>query len=154
MFDGQISADRDFEGFGPTLGLSGSADLLGNADTGKVDLDWSLTGAVLFGRQSADVEGLATDSFYSAPGISNYIQRPAPTSVTPTDYGGSRSHRATVPSLGGSLGLSYSVGRVGISTGYSWERYFDVIDGGINDRQTYDRTIQGPFLKLKVGFGS
>ena len=40
-----------------------------------------------------------------------------------------------------------------LSAGYRWERYFDVIDGGIAERKSYDRTIDGPYFKIAVGFG-
>ena len=40
-----------------------------------------------------------------------------------------------------------------MSTGYRWERYFDVLDVGYDKAKKYDRTIDGPYFKLSVGFG-
>ena len=40
-----------------------------------------------------------------------------------------------------------------VSTGYSYDRFFDAIDGGIDEAKQYDRTIHGPYLKLSIGFG-
>ena len=64
-----------------------------------------------------------------------------------------RSENATVPNLNLSLGLSYEVERIRISTGYSYDRFFDAIDGGLDEAKQYDRTIDGPYFKLSVGFG-
>ena len=58
-----------------------------------------------------------------------------------------------MPNLSLSLGVSYTVDRVKISTGYSYERFFDVIDGGVDEAKSFDRTIEGPYLKLSLGFG-
>jgi hypothetical protein len=52
-----------------------------------------------------------------------------------------------------SLGLSYEIQRVKVSSGYRWERYFDVLDTGYQDESASDRTIDGPYFKLAVGFG-
>ena len=59
----------------------------------------------------------------------------------------------TVPLAGASLGLSYDIDRVKIGAGYRFERYFDAIDGGIDEAKQYDRDIHGPYFKLSVGFG-
>ena len=64
-----------------------------------------------------------------------------------------RNENATVPLLDLSLGLSYDAGRVKLSTGYRWERYFDVLDVGQDEAQEADRTIDGPYFKIAVGFG-
>ena len=59
-----------------------------------------------------------------------------------------------VPTVGVSLGLSYEVERLKISGGYRMERFFDVLDGGADERSTVDRGFDGPFVKLSIGFGS
>ena len=118
-----------------------------------MNLDWSLSGSVLFGKQDTLVGGGYTDRFYSQNLMTLFFQRPEPASVTPTPVAGSRSRNVTVPSLEASMGLSYAVGRVNVSSGYRWERYFDVIDGGVDTAKPYDRTIDGPYFKIAVGFG-
>ena len=65
----------------------------------------------------------------------------------------SREDDVTVPNLTLELGLSYTIDRVKVSTGYSYDRFFDAIDGGFDEPKQYDRTIQGPYFKLSLGFG-
>jgi iron complex outermembrane receptor protein len=153
MYDGVASIEREFQSAGPTLSWDVAAKLLGDAERGVVTLDASLTGAALFGKQSVDVDALATDSFYSAQFLTFFNQRGIPVSVTPTPIIEQRSERVTVPVLDATLGLSYSLGRVSVGAGYSWERYFDMIDGGLDERQRHDRTLSGPYLRFKLGFG-
>ena len=64
-----------------------------------------------------------------------------------------RSQSVTVPVVDLSLGLSYTIDRVSIGAGYRWERYYDVLDAGDDEARDFDRTIDGPYLKLSVGFG-
>ena len=64
-----------------------------------------------------------------------------------------RTNDVTVPNLSLGLGLSYTIDRVKVSTGYAYDRFFDVIDGGYKAAKDYDRTIHGPYLKLSLGFG-
>ena len=33
------------------------------------------------------------------------------------------------------------------------ERYFNVLDAGYDERKDYDRTFDGPYVKVSVGFG-
>ncbi|HEX5777194.1 MAG TPA: Lpg1974 family pore-forming outer membrane protein, partial [Caulobacteraceae bacterium] len=65
----------------------------------------------------------------------------------------SRSRSVTVPTAAVSLGLAYEVQRIKIAAGYRWERYFDVLDGGHEEGADADRTIDGPYFKISVGFG-
>ena len=65
----------------------------------------------------------------------------------------SRNKTATVPVLDLSLGLSYTVPGVKMSAGYRWERYFNVLDAGFTEHKSYDRTLDGPYVKIAVGFG-
>ena len=65
----------------------------------------------------------------------------------------SRSDDATVATLSAGLGLSYSVGGFTAGAGYRWERYFDAIDGGFAEAKDADRTIDGPYFELSLGFG-
>jgi hypothetical protein len=64
-----------------------------------------------------------------------------------------RSKSATVPVVDLSLGLSYKIQRMKVSAGYRWERYFNVLDAGFTDRKSYDRTLDGPYFKVAIGFG-
>jgi len=64
-----------------------------------------------------------------------------------------RTDSVTVPVVNLGLGLSYTIDRVSIGAGYRWERYFDVLDGGFEESEDVDRTIDGPYFKVSVGFG-
>ena len=59
----------------------------------------------------------------------------------------------SVPVADVSLGLSYEVGRMKVGTGYRWERYFNVLDVGYDEAKDGDRTFDGPYVKIAVGFG-
>ena len=64
-----------------------------------------------------------------------------------------REKTVTVPAANANLGLSYELGRLKMSGGYRWERYFKAIDAGVDSRKTYDRQFDGPYVKVSVGFG-
>ncbi|HEX5776249.1 MAG TPA: TonB-dependent receptor [Caulobacteraceae bacterium] len=150
-YDTDVTAEREFKGFGPTLAWDSSKALFGDNRTGRVNADWSVSGGVLFGKQKTSVEGEEIASLYEG----KYGERTpqpvsGPTAISVSD---SRSKSATVPVLGAALGLSYEIQRVKISGGYRWERYFDVLDVGADEPKDADRTIDGPYLKISVGFG-
>jgi hypothetical protein len=64
-FWGTLDARREFEGAGPSLALSHSLRLLGDAGvTGRIDADFGLGGSVLFGKQSADVTGIVRGDYH------------------------------------------------------------------------------------------
>jgi iron complex outermembrane receptor protein len=138
--------DHDFEGVGPVISWEASKTLFDRDELGAIDLDWAVGGGVLFGRQKTSVTGEEKTEYLE--GYSNVV---VDTHITPVAI--SRSDSATVPTLGASLGVSYSVGGASIGAGYRWERYFDAIDGGYSQSDTFDRTIDGPYFKLSVGFG-
>jgi hypothetical protein len=104
----------------------------------------------LVGKQSADVQDASeednlggyywyTDGLLSPPVISSFQ--------------GHRSRQITVPSADASLGLSYTLGGLKVSGGYRMERYFNVLDAGFDTAKDFDRTIDGPYFKIAVGFG-
>jgi iron complex outermembrane receptor protein len=143
-----VAAERGFEGVGPTISWDASKGLIGDDQTGRLDIEWSLSGGVLFGKQNTTIAGQEMlemlDGLYDLPA-------PVVTQVTPVAI--ARSESVTVPTAGASLGLSYSVDRVKLRAGYRWERYLDAIDGGYGEAQQYDRTIDGPYFTLTIGFG-
>jgi outer membrane receptor protein involved in Fe transport len=146
-----IEAHREFEGFGPTLSWDAAQRLFGNEDVGHVDVEWSVTGGVLFGDQETAATGSQASGHVFTPGFNSAAVFPpltaAPLGVAP------RSESVTVPMLDLSLGLAYEVGRVKVGAGYRWERYSDVLDVGYDEHQDADRTIDGPYFKIAVGFG-
>jgi len=145
-----VKADRRFKGAGPTLSWEAAKHLIGSDDMGHVDLDWSLTGGVLFGKQKTTLSGRYEVSYsngkYQGP---TYLP---PLTATPLNIA-PRSKSASVPMLDLSLGLAYEIQRVKVGAGYRWERYYDVLDAGRDKHQSFDRTLDGPYFKIAVGFG-
>ncbi|ULQ47841.1 TonB-dependent receptor [Flagellatimonas centrodinii] len=158
VYQADFDARRGFDGTGPLLTWSAASPLFGNPQSGVVELDWSLSGGALFGRQTTDIADSEESEWYyawTATQASGFQQPPqTPTTITERTVPGTRrSTSETVPMVGATLGLSYRVNSLSLSAGYRWERYIDAIDGGVEERKTYDRTIEGPTLKLGIGFG-
>jgi outer membrane receptor protein involved in Fe transport len=148
-----IAADREFEGLGPEISWEAAQRLLGSDEAGHLDIDWSVTTGVLFGKQETTVTGSQASGYFNDKyfNLLNADVLPpleaVPLGVAP------RSKSVTVPVVDLSLGLAYEVGRFKAGAGYRWERYFDVLDVGYDEHQDGDRTIDGPYFKLAVGFG-
>jgi len=146
-----IVADRKFRGAGPALSWQAAQHLLGNDDVGHLDIDWSITGGVLFGKQKTAITGTQEASDHSGK---YYVDRLTLPSTTAFPLGvNPRTTSATVPLLDLGLGLSYEIQRVKIGAGYHWERYFNALDAGYAEHKSYDRTFDGPYFKIAVGFG-
>ncbi|HEX6866133.1 MAG TPA: Lpg1974 family pore-forming outer membrane protein [Caulobacteraceae bacterium] len=156
-----LTSRREFEGYGPQLSWDAAVQLWGDEENGHADLDWTLSGGVLFGQQDVNSveDRVGTHYFGGQPDttgeglIQTFIQR---SNIYPGDAARvvrTRSRDVTASTLGVSLGLSYEVQRVKVSTGYRYDRFFDVIDGGYEDASSKDRAIHGPYLKLAIGFG-
>jgi len=143
-----LSVEREFTGFGPTISWDAAQRLLGSAEDGHLDLEWAITGGVLFGKQKTRIEGAEGSSEFDG----KYDLGPPP-SLPTASVQFDRTDSVNVPMLDLSLGLSYEVGRMKIGTGYRWERYFDVLDTGYDEHKDADRTIDGPYFKIAVGFG-
>jgi outer membrane receptor protein involved in Fe transport len=143
-----IAAEREFEGAGPTVTWSAAQPLIGNEEVAHLDIEWSITGGVLFGRQETAATGSQEENFVDEKyfGVMPPLD-PVPLDVTP------RNKSVSVPMLDLSLGLAYEIQRFKIGAGYRWERYFDVLDVGYDKHEDDDRTIDGPYLKIAVGFG-
>jgi len=148
-YQGTVEAHREFKGAGPQLNWNAAAPILGNADAGHLNVDWSVTGGVLFGKQTTKVEGQGISQYRSALKytVNNGTPQYADLGAAP------RSKSVSVPVVNLSLGLSYDIQRIKIGAGYRWERYFNALDGGYTERKSEDRTFDGPYFKIAVGFG-
>jgi outer membrane receptor protein involved in Fe transport len=146
-----LNSERAFKGAGPVLSWDAAKQLFGDDASGHVNVDWNISGGVLFGKQTLQAEGNRYAGYSHVPHIALAVP------ITDTVYNAPislrRSKNATVPTLDLSLGVSYAIDRVKVSTGYHWERYFDAIDGGYKEAKSYDRGFDGPYLKLSLGFG-
>jgi len=156
-FDGQLNADRSFKGLGPVISWDGSKALLGGTQTGSLNVDWELTGGVLFGKRKTVISGKEVGEYFSSqfgPKYGSYVHPLLPTTTTNLpSVNMVRSKSVAAPTYGASLGLSYEVDRFRIGAGYRWERYQNAIDGGFAESKSEDRTIDGPYFKIAVGFG-
>jgi iron complex outermembrane receptor protein len=159
IYDADIDANREFKGTGPIISWEASQALLGSERTGTLEADWSLSGGVLFGKQKTAFSGQLEDQYFSQgyfiPSTTaqevGFPRDPDLVTVTPISI--ERSRSVTVPTVAASLGLSYKVDRFSIGAGYRWERYFDALDVGYDEAKDADRTIDGPYFKIAVGFG-
>ena len=152
LYDARLNADRTFKGAGPTLSWTAGLPLLGSDDTGHLNIDWSLTGGALFGKQKTSITGLEKSDTVSGKYYNLHRYPPLPNWTT-TAVNIQRDKSVTVPVVDASLGLSYDIQRVKLSTGYRWERYYNALDGGYDQAKKYDRTNSGPYFKVAIGFG-
>jgi outer membrane receptor protein involved in Fe transport len=147
-----VTAEREFSGTGPTLSWDAAQRLVGNEKAGHLDLDWSIIGGVLFGKQETAITGSQAENHFEDKYF-NLLNAPPPALTSVPFDAKSRSTDVSVPVVDLSLGLAYEVGRVRVGAGYRWERYFDVLDVGDDEHEDADRTIDGPYFKIAVGFG-
>ena len=155
-YEARLDATREFKGLGPSVAWDAGLPLLGNETAGTLSADWNLTAGALFGRQKTTVAGVESRSFYYQDGFSflSGLSTISPTYVAPPVKVDIRRDKAvTVPLVDLSLGLSYEVQRVKIGAGYRWERYFNAVDAGYAEHKSFDRTMDGPYFKIAVGFG-
>ena len=143
-----LESTREFEGLGPAVSWESAIRLAGSDETGHADLEWRLGGGVLFGKQTTESTEDRYQLYHHSEGL-KYGETVTEDEVIPRQ----REKDVTVPNLSLDLGVSYTVDRVKVSTGYAYDRFFDAIDGGWRKATDYDRTIQGPYLRLSLGFG-
>jgi hypothetical protein len=153
-YDETMAATREFTGAGPVINWDASLPLLGGEGTGHLDLDWSVGGGVLLGKQKTSVAASGTANYYVSHGQIEILGWSPPDTMAPTmPIDIHRTKSTSVPVLDLGLGLSYEIQRIKVSTGYRWERYFNVLDTGYAERKANDRTMDGPYFKIAVGFG-
>jgi len=151
-YDAILEAKREFRGAGPVLSWDASRQLIGSDETGHANLDWSVAAGVLFGKQETAITGYEQSGYIHVKYNHDHAFRPL-NDVDRNAVDIRRSKSATVPLIDVSLGVSYDIQRIKVGAGYRWERYFDVLDAGDADRKQYDRTFDGPYFKIAVGFG-
>ena len=153
-YDSRFSRTGEFRGTGPMVSWEASKRLFQIGDFGRANLDWSLTGGMLFGKQETSLEGDTRARYFAVGEFFRALDSFGPTTVNETQLEPRTATRdVEVPFFGASLGLSYEIDRFKVGAGYSWERFSDVFDGGIAEARDVDRTIQGPYFRLSVGFG-
>jgi len=112
---------------------------------------------VAFGERKASIAGTQLARTFEFANLGPIIAPGGYMPMTGTTNGPAiaieRSEDVTVPTFAASLGLAYKIDRMEIGAGYRWERYFGAIDGGFAAAEDADRTIDGPYPKIAVGFG-
>lgn len=155
----RASADRSFNGIGPSLSWSASLPVAGNAHNGELDVDLGINGAILFGKQKANVHHHTTARYFKSKYYHSF--------TTPDGYhahdhyqplydrsgGSSRSRSVIVPNLGGSIGLSYRIENTKISLGYRTDNFWGALDGGIDAPSRKTLAFNGLYATVSVGFG-
>ncbi|HTO41458.1 MAG TPA: hypothetical protein VL026_10825, partial [Rhizomicrobium sp.] len=149
-YRGDLTAHRSFRGIGPTLSWEASAPLSESEDT-SLTFDWSLSGAVLFGRQKVKVRHQS--SVFYHPASQAGLGKMAPNFVTAYPGHRTKTHSVTIPNVGGSVGLSFHYPNAKLSLGYRADMFFGAMDGGIDSRKSYDRAFYGPFAAISIGLG-
>jgi hypothetical protein len=145
-----LQAQRGFKGAGPMVSWEAAQRVFGD-DSAHADMEWSLSGGVLFGKQKTTIDGPV-----QAGDWHGYYYGGGPRNLTLSvdeNLAVRRSRSVTVPVVDASLGLSYQIDRVKLGAGYRWERYFNALDAGFMQAKDYDRTIDGPYFTVSMGFG-
>jgi hypothetical protein len=122
---------------------------LAEGDDTSLTFDWSLNGAVLFGRQKVKVRHQSS-IFYHPPSQAG-LGKMAPNFVTAYPGHRTKTRSVVVPNIGGSAGLSFRYPNARLSFGYRADMFFGAMDGGIDARQTYDRAFFGPYASVSIG---
>ncbi|HTO40301.1 MAG TPA: hypothetical protein VL026_04940 [Rhizomicrobium sp.] len=136
---------RSFSGIGPTLSMNGSQALVGDINEDAITFDWGVNAAVLFGRQKVKGSHKTTGIYmgnFAAPPISRYSN--------PTKFN-TRSRTVVVPNVGGFAGFSARYTNAKLSVGYRADFFFGAMDGGIDARDTRNRSFHGPFATVSLG---
>jgi hypothetical protein len=142
--------ERSFHGIGPSISWEGDAPLAGNRETGGVTFDWGVNGAVLFGRQKALGATQVSGRYFMG---SPFALPPPPTSHYVHSKPFSRSRSKIVPNFGGFAGLSARYSHAKFSFGYRGDFFFGPMDGGLDTRDTRNRSFYGPFATISIGLG-
>ncbi len=149
VYDAKTKEKRSFHGLGPELTWDASQPVLGNADQGQIAIDWGLNGAVLFGRQSVNIQqkmyGLRCGM--NCQGYGRHVV------YSTTKPPIRRSREVTVPNLGGYIGLSMDYKNAKVSFGYRADEFFGAIDGGQGAEKSYNRGFFGPYMNISIGLG-
>lgn len=147
----RAQSERSFHGIGPSLSWNGSALLVGNPDNIDLAFDWGINGALLFGRQKADISHHTVHHdrlmFHKAQSYDQDLLRYD--NDTPLII---RAKSVTVPNVGAFAGLSVNFPNAKVALGYRADFFFGAMDAGIDTRRTADMNFHGPFAKISMGF--
>ncbi|HTO40389.1 MAG TPA: hypothetical protein VL026_05380, partial [Rhizomicrobium sp.] len=119
------------------------ATLLGDTDVGALTFDWGVNAAALFGRQKVSGAHETRGIYFKGQG----------TTTLRTNVPVTRSRSVVIPNVGALAGLSVRYTNAKFSLGYRADYFFGAMDGGVDVRNTHDRSFHGPFAKVSIGLG-
>jgi hypothetical protein len=139
-YDAQIYQTRSFRGVGPSIAWNASTRVLRLSESGVIDLDWGVNGAVLFGKQRSHgmhttVTHISAYSSYNKPGRFD------------------RHKTVVAPNVGGFAGLSFRYANAKVNFGYRGDFFFGAMDVGTATRKTQTVGFYGPFASVSIGIG-
>jgi len=149
-FFASSSITRSFSGVGPSLSVTGSSPLLGNAEQLQVALDWGANAAVLFGRQKVSGSHKTKGSYFTNH-FSTFVYHPKSIYTHPAPVG--RTRTVAVPNIGGFAGLTFRHADAKVSLGYRADFFIGAMDGGIDERDVKTVGFHGPFATVSIGLG-
>ncbi len=151
-FNAVLAAKRKFTGIGPSLSWDASAGLIGNSSGGNISLDWGVNGALLFGRQRAQVRHQTGDVLH-VPYTPTHGGDFVPIPVYQHSASPNRSKQVTVPNFGGFAGVSWRYPNAKVTLGYRADFFFGTMDGGIDTVRRENVGFYGPFASVSIGVG-
>ena len=147
--------ERDFRGFGPSLSWSGSVPVVGSHDEdAEITFDWGANGAILFGRQKAQIHHNTTADRIAYLPFAPLSGKPKYSNdryVNNASFHRSRS--LVVPNVGALAGMSLKFTNAKVSLGYRADFFFGAMDGGIDTRKSATLGFYGPFASVSIGIG-
>jgi hypothetical protein len=150
-----LQTKRNTHAFGPSISWDASLPVAGNNQDMTFTVDWGVAGAVLFGRQRAQIHHQTTGHYYKSSGAR--FKYPPLHHVTSSyahgPYDHVRSRTVTIPNVGGFVGGTLKFVNAKISLGYKADLFFGAVDGGIDTRKSENIGFYGPFTTISIGIG-
>jgi iron complex outermembrane receptor protein len=158
---------RSFHGIGPSISWKASTPVIDNSDATGMSFDWGANGAILFGRQIAQVHHQTTGLYLCSnlQGLVGHCKKGVHgTSVFSQYHGGyhsryqrsansNRGRTIAVPNIGGFAGISWRYSNAKVSFGYRADEFFGAMDGGIDTHRSENVGFFGPFANISIGLG-
>ncbi|HEY5237791.1 MAG TPA: hypothetical protein VIJ62_05370 [Rhizomicrobium sp.] len=146
--NGSAQSARSFHGIGPSISWNASSPMMGSMPDGELALDWGVNGAILFGRQRAQVHHQTTAQYHTV-----LSRQSAYTISSQNSADHARARTVVVPNVGGFAGWSFRYSNAKLSLGYRADFFFGAMDGGIDTAKKENVGFYGPFASVSVGLG-
>jgi hypothetical protein len=143
-----LHAEHSTHAVGPSLSWEASLPIVGNGADSELTVDWGVNGAVLFGRQRANIYHQTTSYDYYLTIGTNHVTHHSTQTVNRK-----RARTAVIPNVGGFAGFSLKFPNAKVSVGYRADFFFNAVDNGIDTRHTANEGFYGPFASISMGLG-